>query len=54
MVRFTRARPRSVSSASVIDSEEASLRRPDDSALPTGTRKVMRFSSKVTTMTCNA
>ena len=54
MVRFTRARPRNVSSASVIDSDDASLRNPDDAALPTGTRRVMRFSSKVTTMTCKA
>jgi hypothetical protein len=51
MVRLMRARPRSTSSASFMWSPVASLRRPEEAALFTGTRRVMRFSSKVTMIT---
>jgi len=54
MVRLMRARPFSVSSACCMFVPVASLRRPEEAALLTGTRSVIRFSSKVTTMTCKA
>ena len=47
MVRLIRARPLSTASASSNILRVASLRSPAVRALPTGTRSVIRFSSKV-------
>jgi len=52
MVRLMRARPLSVSKAGWKLSVVQSLRKPEDDALFTGTLSFMRFSSKVTSMTC--
>jgi hypothetical protein len=52
MVRLMRARPFSVSMAGWKLSVVQSFRRPDEAALLTGTLSFMRFSSKVTSMTC--
>ena len=49
-----RALPFNVSSASCMAPSVASFRKPEEAALLIGTRNVMRFSSKVTTMTCSA
>ena len=51
MVRLMRARPLSVSNDCLTRAGPASLRRPALAALLVGTRKVMRFSSKVTVIT---
>jgi hypothetical protein len=51
-LRLMRARPFSVSMAGWKLSVVQSLRRPEDDALFTGTLSFMRFSSKVTSITC--
>jgi len=54
MARLMRARPFSVSMACSNSAGVNSLRSPALATFATGTRSVMRFSSKVTTTICSA